>query len=177
MDTPQAFAVIPVGFYDFARARRGSPLLRVLGFKRYARSLCDLHLRMVIYSKTYHSHGFVPDYEIGYLALPDSQAVAKRAVLRLVEAGWAEVAPGGYYVPAAEEWPPLWRTGTRDPISDYTRNRVYRRDDYRCVNCGSKENLTLDHIIPWSEFGPDSEDNLRTYCLSCNCARGKKAAV
>jgi hypothetical protein len=130
---------------------------------------------MVIYAKTYHTRGFVPDYEVGYLAYPDSQASAQRAAQRLAEVGLAERVEDGYYVPAAEEWPPLWRTGTRDPISGHTRKRVYERDGHQCVKCGSKENLTLDHIIPWSEFGPDSEDNLRTYCLPCNLARGTKA--
>lgn len=34
--------------------------------------------------------------------------------------------------------------------------------------------LDLDHIIPYSAGGPDTEDNIRTMCEPCNCSRGAK---
>ena len=48
------------------------------------------------------------------------------------------------------------------------RDEVYERDNYTCRYCGSKENLTLDHVIPQSKGGEDSIDNLVTACKSCN---------
>jgi 5-methylcytosine-specific restriction endonuclease McrA len=51
------------------------------------------------------------------------------------------------------------------------RQRVYERDGYQCVTCGSRENLTLDHHIPRSRGGPTTYDNLRTMCKQCNGAK------
>jgi len=45
---------------------------------------------------------------------------------------------------------------------------VFKRDDYKCALCGSKENLTCDHIKPVYYFGKSNTDNLRTLCRSCN---------
>jgi hypothetical protein len=33
------------------------------------------------------------------------------------------------------------------------RTRVYKRDNHECVYCGSKKQLTLDHVIPKSRGG------------------------
>lgn len=37
-----------------------------------------------------------------------------------------------------------------------------------CAYCGSKENLTLDHIIPQSKGGSDHLTNVLCACESCN---------
>jgi len=34
----------------------------------------------------------------------------------------------------------------------------------KCVECGTTENLTLDHIIPLSDGGTDDADNLTVLC-------------
>jgi hypothetical protein len=60
----------------------------------------------------------------------------------------------------------------REKIPDALRRLIYERDEYRCVICGATEDLTLDHIFPWSLGGRDTEDNLRTLCRSCNCRKG-----
>lgn len=60
------------------------------------------------------------------------------------------------------------RTEARAPIPRKDRVAVYTRDCFRCVWCGSDEQLTLDHIIPWSAGGSDEFDNLRTLCWACN---------
>lgn len=62
----------------------------------------------------------------------------------------------------------------RAQIPDSVRHRVYARDDYRCVTCGSPTFLTLDHIHPWSLGGSDDEANLQTMCRSCNSRKGAR---
>ena len=51
------------------------------------------------------------------------------------------------------------------------RRRIYERDGYACLLCGSTDRLSLDHITPYSRGGADSEENLRVLCLSCNCRK------
>lgn len=48
------------------------------------------------------------------------------------------------------------------------REKVFARDKYRCVVCGSTENLTIDHRIPYSKGGTTEMSNLQTLCESCN---------
>lgn len=43
-----------------------------------------------------------------------------------------------------------------------------------CVFCGSKEELTSDHLIPRNRGGDDSSDNLVLACRLCNTSRGDK---
>jgi 5-methylcytosine-specific restriction endonuclease McrA len=62
----------------------------------------------------------------------------------------------------------------REPISEAVRHEVWRRDQRRCVDCGSKANLELDHIIPWSQGGSNTARNLELRCETCN---GKKGAA
>lgn len=44
----------------------------------------------------------------------------------------------------------------------------------RCMNCGTKENITIDHIITLSKGGTNLIDNLQPLCRSCNCSKGNK---
>lgn len=62
----------------------------------------------------------------------------------------------------------------RLPIPPEVRFAVYSRDGWRCVFCGSRKRLTLDHVYPWSLGGPDTEDNLQTLCRSCNSRKGAR---
>jgi hypothetical protein len=48
---------------------------------------------------------------------------------------------------------------------------VFKRDGYRCVACGATEYLTIDHIIPRSRGGSDSQANKQTLCETCNKAK------
>ena len=63
---------------------------------------------------------------------------------------------------------------TRAPIPQEVRQAVYDRDGRRCLHCGSKTSLSLDHIYPWSLGGSDDADNLQTLCQSCNSGKGAR---
>lgn len=43
-----------------------------------------------------------------------------------------------------------------------------------CSHCGSKTDLTGDHITPLSKGGTNTRDNVRVLCRSCNSRRGNK---
>lgn len=58
------------------------------------------------------------------------------------------------------------------PVS--LRLEIYAADNYKCVNCGSPDDLSLDHIHPWSLGGSDDRENLRTMCRPCNSRKGAK---
>lgn len=62
----------------------------------------------------------------------------------------------------------------RPPISRYIRHTVFARDGRICAFCGSTSRLELDHIIPFSRGGPDTVENLRVLCKTCNLRRGNR---
>ena len=54
------------------------------------------------------------------------------------------------------------------------RTRIYKRDSHECVYCGSKKDLTLDHVLPKSRGGGNEWTNLVTSCFNCNLKKGNK---
>jgi 5-methylcytosine-specific restriction endonuclease McrA len=53
-----------------------------------------------------------------------------------------------------------------------TRRAVFARDDWTCQYCGSRSNLTVDHVIPRSKGGSSSWDNIVASCAPCNRRKG-----
>jgi hypothetical protein len=62
----------------------------------------------------------------------------------------------------------------REPIPEDIRFEIWRRDEGKCVICGSKENLEFDHIIPFSKGGGNTVRNLQLLCESCNRKKSDK---
>lgn len=54
------------------------------------------------------------------------------------------------------------------------RQRVFKRDHNECVYCGSKKELTIDHVMPRSRGGKNTWTNLVTCCMKCNLKKGNK---
>jgi hypothetical protein len=63
----------------------------------------------------------------------------------------------------------------REAIPERVRHEVWRRDQGRCVDCGSRERLEFDHIIPISKGGSNTARNIELRCEACN--RRKSASV
>ncbi len=55
-----------------------------------------------------------------------------------------------------------------------TRNRIYKRDNNECVYCGSKKQLTIDHVLPKSRGGRNEWTNLVTCCFKCNIKKSNR---
>jgi 5-methylcytosine-specific restriction endonuclease McrA len=53
-------------------------------------------------------------------------------------------------------------------IPSKVRREVWRRDQGKCQNCGSRKNLEYDHIIPFSEGGSNTARNIELLCEECN---------
>jgi 5-methylcytosine-specific restriction endonuclease McrA len=53
-----------------------------------------------------------------------------------------------------------------------TRRAVFARDQWTCQYCGSRSNLTVDHVVPRSKGGGSSWDNIVTSCAPCNRRKG-----
>jgi 5-methylcytosine-specific restriction endonuclease McrA len=49
-----------------------------------------------------------------------------------------------------------------------TRRAVFARDNWTCQYCGSRSNLTVDHVIPRSKGGASTWDNIVASCAPCN---------
>jgi hypothetical protein len=60
----------------------------------------------------------------------------------------------------------------REPIPDKVKLFVWKRDDGRCVKCGSREKLEFDHIIPVSKGGSNTARNIQLLCEKCNRKKG-----
>ena len=60
-------------------------------------------------------------------------------------------------------------------ISQDVKDRVWNRDNGKCVECGSNENLEFDHIIPFSKGGANTYRNIQLLCEHCN--RSKSANI
>lgn len=63
-------------------------------------------------------------------------------------------------------------------IRQEKRLAIYVRDGLACVYCGdSVENgaqLTLDHVLPYTDGGLNGAANLLTACHRCNSSRGAR---
>jgi 5-methylcytosine-specific restriction endonuclease McrA len=53
-----------------------------------------------------------------------------------------------------------------------TRQNVFKRDNFECQYCGTKRELTLDHVVPSSRGGIHTWTNLVTACKRCNAKKG-----
>jgi hypothetical protein len=90
-----------------------------------------------------------------------------RAVVDLlgVEPQFAPTEPGNAPVPV------LLR---KMPIPTVLRWEVWVRDNFTCKHCGSRRDLSVDHIIAESKGGPMELSNLQTLCRSCNSRKGAR---
>lgn len=54
------------------------------------------------------------------------------------------------------------------------REFIFKRDNYKCLSCGTKKKLSIDHINPINKGGENKLSNLQTLCKSCNSKKSDK---
>lgn len=64
------------------------------------------------------------------------------------------------------------KTASRERISDEVKMYVWKRDNGKCVMCGSQDKLEFDHIIPLSMGGSNTARNIQLLCERCNRSKG-----
>ena len=57
----------------------------------------------------------------------------------------------------------------------FTRFNLFLRDEFRCQYCGSKGELTFDHVVPRAQGGITSWENVVAACGRCNLRKGSKS--
>lgn len=57
----------------------------------------------------------------------------------------------------------------------FTRFNLFLRDEFRCQYCGSRGDLTFDHVIPRARGGVTSWQNVVAACSSCNLKKGARS--
>ncbi len=89
-----------------------------------------------------------------------------------------DLKPGQYILTSMDRAPKL-----SSAISPQLRANILERNGYTCQQCGAgpgdrdpynpkrKTRLHIDHILPLSQGGSDSPENLRVLCSSCNQVR------
>ncbi|HCQ23657.1 MAG TPA: hypothetical protein DIT52_00490 [Flavobacteriaceae bacterium] len=48
---------------------------------------------------------------------------------------------------------------------------ILERDNHQCQQCGSRTDLTIDHIFPFSRGGGKEPNNLQMLCHRCNAKK------
>ena len=112
--------------------------------------------------KTYKS----PRY--GQMFMFDYKKYSRAAGAVIHERAWADARAAIEYQDNLPPEPPPKEPRT---FKGGLRTAVMERDKYRCVVCGTHENLAVDHIVPWSKGGRTILENGQTLCTSCNARK------
>jgi hypothetical protein len=74
----------------------------------------------------------------------------------------------------------MFPAAKNDGASDHVRRiRAFERDEYKCRRCQkalTRFTASLDYVIPISEGGDDSSENLLTVCGDCHSLKGGRSA-
>ena len=57
----------------------------------------------------------------------------------------------------------------------FTRFNLFLRDEFCCQYCGSKGDLTFDHVVPRASGGVTSWENVVAACSPCNLRKGARS--
>lgn len=60
-------------------------------------------------------------------------------------------------------------------MAAFTRFNLFLRDGFSCQYCGSKGDMTFDHVVPRARGGKTTWENVVAACGPCNLRKGAKS--
>lgn len=112
--------------------------------------------------KALDAYGFVEKYEVDGEAFGCIPSWRLHQVINVREA--ASTIPAPFDIEIVN--------GKRSRVIPAELKRQVLEEEKNCASCGSGENLTIDHIHPFSLGGRHVRQNLQVLCLSCNSKKG-----
>ncbi|EPS70284.1 hypothetical protein M569_04476, partial [Genlisea aurea] len=84
--------------------------------------------------------------------------------------------PGGgrFYIPAVLRVPHILQVRRSRVKKSLSRKNIFHRDNFTCQYCSSREDLTIDHVLPIARGGKWTWENLVAACAKCNSKKGQK---
>lgn len=64
------------------------------------------------------------------------------------------------------------RWGADGTFTDDEWQSILEEYGYRCLACGTSKSITVDHIVPLSQGGSNTIDNIQPLCIKCNMHKG-----
>ena len=65
-------------------------------------------------------------------------------------------------------WEKYWNTKSEYKNKKKKIHSVVFSGNDVCAQCGTSENLTLDHVIPMRKGGTNEVNNFQILCMDCN---------
>lgn len=59
-------------------------------------------------------------------------------------------------------------------VPAYVKMKILTKQGGTCASCPKKTELTVDHILPISEGGNSSEENLQVLCWTCHSKKNRE---
>jgi 5-methylcytosine-specific restriction protein A len=88
--------------------------------------------------------------------------------------GWKDFIPEYLWIDIREESQAVRPKKQKVTIPPEIRWLVWERDNFTCNHCGTRQNLSVDHVVPESKGGTLELSNLQTLCRRCNSSKGAK---
>ena len=79
-----------------------------------------------------------------------------------------------FYFPNEDKADNLTKKPKREVLAQDVKDAVWRRDEGKCVECGSNQKLEFDHIIPVVKGGSSTYRNVQLLCEPCNRKKHSK---
>lgn len=186
--------------YDFTQLRAGQPFIRAMSFESKSKKIAPstkLPVKLIGYSDylTFNQNEYYENMEISFNDLKnfpelednhrfeisnafDEHPEADQITFQLPPFTFSiqkEVTIYRNEIPLGNNLVSQLKTEKRSRrISQKVKDKVWRRDEGKCVECGSNENLEFDHIIPFSKGGANTYRNIQLLCQNCNRSKSNK---
>ena len=114
------------------------------------------------------------DWHSYFIKFSDRMILCSGCFSKVVKGIFSEYELQGIMMDVRSQNPRLPAGYTKKVIPNSLRWEVWERDNFTCKNCGSRNNLSIDHIKSELKGGEMTMENLQTLCKKCNSKKGSK---